>query len=260
MREPDFEEKLARLRRWLAQSRRTVFFGGAGVSTDSGLADFRSASSGLYRRGPFCGLPPEKILSRDFFLAHPAEFYEYYRTRLLKLEAEPNIVHRTLAAMERAGRLEAVLTQNADGLHQRAGSRRVLDLHGNVYRNSCMACGKAFSAEEVAHGAPVPRCECGGLIRPGIVLFGEVPDMTVVLEAVGELRACELLLVGGTSLQVSSAQKLLNGPRKGRMVILNEEPTPFDAQADMVLRGPLRDVFSRLAGDYPDAQRKGETP
>lgn len=234
---------------WIRTARHTVFFGGAGVSTASGLADFRSAGTGLYNRADASAVSPERILSHDFFMANPAAFFEFYRTKLLNLAAEPNVVHETLARLEALGLLAAVITQNADNLHQRAGSRRVLDLHGNVYRNTCLSCGAARDVHEVADCAGVPRCPCGGVIRPGIVLFGEVPDMAVVMDSVRELRACDLLLVAGTSLRVSSAGRLLEG-FEGRMVIMNDAPTAMDARADLLIRGELTWVFARLGTHF----------
>lgn len=237
------------LRDWIGEARHTVFFGGAGVSTASGLADFRSIGTGLYHQETPFGCPPERILSHEFFMAHPAEFFEFYRTKLLNLTAEPNVVHKTLARLETLGLLSAVITQNADNLHRRAGSRRVLELHGNVYQNTCLACGRGHEVHTVADCAGVPRCPCGGIIRPGIVLFGEVPDMAVVMACVRELRACDLLIAAGTSLRVSSAGRLLES-FAGRMVIMNNEPTAMDDRADLILRGDLTQEFSRLAAYY----------
>lgn len=224
----------------------TVFFGGAGVSTDSGLADFRSRDRGLYHQGNPYGIPTERILSHGFYREHPAEFFEFYRTRLLKLEAPPNQVHFALADMERQGKLAAVITQNADGLHQRAGSRKVIDLHGNVYDNTCEGCGKKHPAERTAACAGIPRCECGGVIRPGIVLFDEVPDPRAVWEAVRQIRQSDLLVIAGTSLRVSSASRLLRCFRGERLVILNNEETAMDGRADLIIRGPLSGIFQEI--------------
>jgi NAD-dependent deacetylase len=190
--------------------------------------------------------PPERILSREFFDEHPAEFFDFYRTKLLNLKARPNIVHYTLAELERRGLLAAVITQNADGLHQMAGSRRVLDLHGNVYDNTCLNCGEKYDVTKVACCDGIPYCECGGVIKPGIVMFGEVPDMRVVMDCVREINACDLLIVGGTSLKVSSAGRLLKG-FSGRMVIMNNEPTAMDDRADLIIRGESIVAFTELA-------------
>jgi NAD-dependent deacetylase len=243
----ELEDKIGTLRGWILESKYTVFFGGAGVSTDSGLADFRSRKSGLYHQENAFGYAPERILSHIFFEEYPAEFFDFYRTKLLKLEAKPNITHMALAELERKGLLSAVITQNADGLHQRAGSKRVLDLHGNVYNNTCLECGKHHDVTKVANCSCVPYCECGGIIRPGIVLFDEVPDMKTVMDSIRELNKCELLIIGGTSLKVSSAWKLLSSFRGRRMVIINDEPTAFDDSADLLLRCRIGNVFHRLS-------------
>lgn len=239
-------EKAELLRKWIQTAEHTVFFGGAGVSTDSGLADFRSKNQGLYHQGNPYGIPTERILSRSFYREHPAEFFHFYRTRLLKLEAPPNPVHFALADMERKGKLAAIVTQNADGLHQRAGSRAVIDLHGNVYQNACEICGKKYPAERVANDAGIPRCGCGGIIRPGIVLFDEVPPPGAVWEAVRQIRKSDLLLIGGTSLKVSSASRLLRAFRGERLVILNQEETVMDHQADLMIQGSLTEIFRQI--------------
>lgn len=238
--------KLNTLLSWLNEAKHAVFFGGAGVSTDSGLADFRSAKAGLYNEQHAFGSPPEKILSHDFFMEQPTEFFHFYRTKLLNLSAAPNIAHMTLANMERLGLISAVITQNADNLHQRAGSLRVLDLHGNVYNNTCMVCGMSHAAEKIALCEGIPRCNCGGIIKPGIVLFGEIPDAQVVFQCVREINACDLLLVSGTSLRVSSAARLLDR-FKGRMVILNDEETAMDWRADFVIHMPIGAAFEYIS-------------
>ena len=242
----DNREKAARLREWILQADHTVFFGGAGVSTDSGLADFRSRDRGLYHQDNPYGVPTERILSHGFYKEHPAEFFTFYRTRLLKLEAPPNEVHFALADMERQGRLAAIVTQNADGLHQRAGSRTVIDLHGNVYDNTCELCGRKHPAERTASCAGIPRCECGGIIRPGIVLFDEIPDPENVWEAVRQIRRSDLLLIAGTSLRVSSASRLLQCFRGAHLVILNREETAMDDRADLIIRGSLTGIFRQI--------------
>ena len=189
-----------------------------------------------------------------FYEARTAEFFDYYRTKLLNLAAPPNSVHYALAELERAGLIKCVVTQNADDLHRRAGSRRVIDIHGNVYINTCPGCGKRFPPEVVADCEGVPRCDvCGGVIRPGILLFGEVPDMRLILEAIREINRADLLLIGGTSLKVSSAPRLLDRFR-GRMVIINDEPTPFDGRAELVIRGRAAPAFELIL----DELAKGE--
>ena len=240
------EKPLEKLKDWVAESGRIVFFGGAGISTDSGLADFRSRKGGLYNEPSGYGVPAEEILTPAFYEARTAEFFDYYRTKLLNLAAPPNSVHYALAELERAGLIKCVVTQNADDLHRRAGSRRVIDIHGNVYINTCPGCGKRFPPEVVADCEGVPRCDvCGGVIRPGILLFGEVPDMRLILEAIREINRADLLLIGGTSLKVSSAPRLLDRFR-GRMVIINDEPTPFDGRAELVIRGRAAPAFELI--------------
>ena len=223
-----------------------VFFGGAGVSTDSGLADFRSQKRGLYNRPSGYGAPPEEMLTPAFYEEHPEEFFDFYRTKLLNLAAPPNSVHYALAEMERAGLIKCVITQNADNLHQRAGSKNVIDIHGNVYINTCQGCGRRFPPEVVADCPGVPRCDvCGGVIRPGILLFGEVPDMQLAMAAIREINRSDLLIAGGTSLKVSSAPRLLDRYR-GTLVIINDEPTPYDSRADLVINAGISEVFARI--------------
>lgn len=230
----------------LAEARYAVFFGGAGVSTDSGLVDFRSQARGLYNRPSEYSASPEEMLTPKFYEEHPEEFFDFYRTKLLNLAAPPNSVHYALAEMEAAGAIKCVVTQNADNLHQRAGSKNVIDIHGNVYINTCPGCGKRFPPEVVADCAGVPRCDvCGGIIRPGILLFGEVPDMKLAMAAIREINRSDLLIAGGTSLKVSSAPRLLDR-YKGKLVIVNDEPTPYDARAALVINAPIAEVFSRI--------------
>lgn len=241
----ELQKKLDVLWNWIGAAEHTVFFGGAGVSTASGLADFRSAKSGLYHQQNGFGYSPEQILSGRFFDEHPLEFFNFYRTKLLNLEARPNLVHRVLFELESLGLLKAIITQNADNLHQRAGSKNVLDLHGNVYDNTCLRCGEKHDAAEIAYCPGIPYCDCGGIIRPGIVLFGEVPNAATVFRCARELHACDLLIVGGTSLRVSSAGRLLDRFR-GRMAILNNEETAMDDRADLLVRCQITDAFTDL--------------
>lgn len=251
------EQACRRLREMLFESEHAVFFGGAGVSTDSGLADFRSARGGLYNQPSEYGAPPEEILTEAYMYAHPDKFFDFYRTKLLNLAAPPNSVHYALAQMEAAGIIKCIITQNADNLHQRAGSRHVLDIHGNVYENTCLNCGKHFPPQVVADCDGVPHCdECGGMIRPHIVLFGEIPDMKIIMETVRELNRCDLLLVGGTSLKVSSAPRLLDR-FKGKMAIINDEPTPFDERADIVIRSRIAPAFELI---WPEGGTKLHAP
>ena len=238
--------KCRELRKMLAEACYAVFFGGAGVSTDSGLVDFRSQARGLYNRPSEYSASPEEMLTPKFYEEHPEEVFDFYRTKLLNLAAPPNSVHYALAEMEAAGAIKCVVTQNADDLHQRAGSKNVIDIHGNVYINTCPGCGKRFPPEVVADCAGVPRCDvCGGIIRPGILLFGEVPDMKLAMAAIREINRSDLLIAGGTSLKVSSAPRLLDRYR-GKLVIVNDEPTPYDARAALVINAPIAEVFSRI--------------
>lgn len=238
-------EKLTLLRQWLEKANYAVAFTGAGVSTDSGLNDFRSADKGVYRQESSYGVPADRILTPEFYHARTEDFFEFYRTKLLDLTARPNYIHFAMADMEQQGILKCVITQNADNLHQEAGSRHVIDFHGNVHINTCPNCGKQFPASVVADCEGVPYCDCGGIIRPGILLFGEVPDMHKVMTLVRELSKSDLLIVAGSSLQVSSAHRLLKNYR-GRMVILNLDPTPYDERANLVIHDRLRTIFEEL--------------
>lgn len=240
------QDKCRELRGMLAQAGYAVFFGGAGVSTDSGLVDFRSQKRGLYNRPSEYSASPEEMLTPKFYEENPDEFFDFYRTKLLNLAAPPNSVHYALAEMERAGVIKCVITQNADNLHQRAGSKNVIDIHGNVYINTCEGCGRRFPPEAVADCPGVPRCGvCGGVIRPGILLFGEVPDMKLAMAAIREINRSDLLIAGGTSLKVSSAPRLLDRYR-GKLVIINDEPTPYDSRADLVINAGISEVFARI--------------
>ncbi len=225
--------------RWIGQARHMVFLGGAGVSTLSGIPDFRG-SGGI--GGNF-----ETILSHEYFVQRPAQFYDFYRTRMVYPDAKPNLVHRTLAGWERAGLLSTVITQNIDGLHQAAGSRRVLELHGSILRNHCMACGRAFGLERVMAGDTPPRCECGGMIKPDVVLYGEPLDPDIWQAAEAAVAEADLLLVAGTSLRVYPAAGLLQYLRRGRLVLINREPTALDRLCDGVIHGELQDSFSYLS-------------
>ena len=227
-------------RDWIAESKRIVFFGGAGVSTESGIPDFRSVD-GLYHQK--FDYPPEEILSRTFFFSHTAEFYRFYREKMLPLEAQPNRAHRVLAELEQAGKLSAVVTQNIDGLHQKAGSKQVYELHGSVLRNYCRKCGKFHPAETVRDAEGIPYCDCGGLIKPDVVLYEEALDEQCLTGAVEAIAAADLLIVGGTSLTVYPAAGLLRYYRGTRLVLINRDATPFDHQADLVFHRSLGEVL-----------------
>ncbi len=234
---------LETLKKWVEESRSIVFFGGAGVSTESGIPDFRGVD-GLYRQK--YAYPPETILSHEFLLQHPEEFYRFYREKILILNACPNPAHEKLAQWEREGRLRAVITQNIDGLHQAAGSKRVLELHGSIHRNHCTRCGKFYTAEQIAATTGVPRCDCGGTIRPDVVLYGESLDEKVLRASMDALAHADLLIVGGTSLSVYPAAGLIDLYPGDRLALLNRTPTPRDSRANLILREPIGQIMAEL--------------
>ena len=230
----------------VARAKRVVFFGGAGVSTASGIPDFRSVD-GLYHQK--FKYPPETMLSHEFYETHPSEFFEFYRTKMIALGAKPNQAHKKLAELEREGKLTAVVTQNIDGLHQAAGSKNVLELHGSVHRNICQRCGKVYSAEwivarEHEDERGVPVCpECGGRIKPDVVLYGEALDQHVTSEALHQIAQADMLIIGGTSLVVYPAAGLVEYFRGDDLVIVNRDATPADSQADCVLQCDIAKAF-----------------
>ena len=234
---------LETLKQWIRESSRIVFFGGAGVSTESGIPDFRSVD-GLYHQ--IFDYPPETIISHSFYERQPEYFFRFYREKMLPLGFEPNVTHRVLARWEQEGRLLAVVTQNIDGLHQKAGSRRVYELHGSVLRNYCTKCGKFYPAEFIRDAQGVPRCACGGIVKPDVVLYEESLDEATLAGAVSALRRADLLIVGGTSLTVYPAAGLLNYYRGHRLVLINRDETPYDGQADLVFHDSLGSIFSQL--------------
>ena len=236
-------EHLETLKQWIAESSRIVAFTGAGVSTESGIADFRGVD-GLYRQK--FEYPPETIISHSFYQRNPEYFFRFYREKMLPLGFEPNITHKKLAQWEQAGKLQAVVTQNIDGLHQKAGSRKVYELHGSVLRNYCTRCGKFFSAEFVKNGVGVPHCDCGGIVKPDVVLYEEGLDQEVIAKSVHAIRNADMLIVGGTSLTVYPAAGLIQYYRGDRLVLINRDATPYDDQADLVLHESLGEVFSQL--------------
>lgn len=227
---------------FLKESRNVVFFGGAGVSTESGIPDFRS-EDGLYRQK--FRFPPEYMLSHECFERNPEEFFAFYREKMLATGAKPNPAHRKLAEWEREGRLNAVVTQNIDGLHQAAGSRNVFELHGSVHRNHCMRCGKSFSLSFIAESKGVPRCACGGIVKPDVVLYGESLPEDAWRGALREISRADLLIVAGTSLAVYPASSLIECC-SARLVVVNLSPTPADGRADLVLRERVGELFSAL--------------
>ena len=235
------EQKI--LQQWIDDSRAIVFFGGAGVSTESGIPDFRSVD-GLYNQK--YDYPPEEILSRSFFDARPEEFYRFYRDKMLCLDAQPNPAHRKLAELEAAGKLRSVVTQNIDGLHQKAGSRRVWELHGSVHRNRCMRCGKSYPVEFIRDSKGVPTCSCGGTVKPEVVLYEESLDSRVLEGAVGDIENADMLIIGGTSLAVYPAASLVHYYRGHRLVLINKSPTPYDTHADLMISAPIGQVLGSI--------------
>ena len=238
------ENKLKRLKSWVDEARRIVFFGGAGVSTESGIPDFRGVD-GLYSQ-KFSD-PPETIISHTYYLRKPKVFFEFYRTRMLYPDAQPNVAHIKLAQWEREGRLLAVVTQNIDGLHQKAGSRAVYELHGSVHRNTCQRCGARYSLEEFLTLGEVPVCRvCGGRVKPDVVLYEEPLDHATVEGALDAIRRADLLIVAGTSLTVYPAAAFLDEYPGNRLVLINKTPTPRDDIANLTLHERLGEVFERL--------------
>lgn len=226
----------------LENSRRIVFFGGAGVSTESGIPDFRSGG-GLYSRNAGTSYAPEDVLSHSFFLAHTELFYDYYRSHLLYPDARPNDAHLALSRLEAAGTLTAVITQNIDGLHQAAGSRNVLELHGSVHRNNCQQCGRGYGLAAITASKGIPRCECGGVIKPDVVLYEEALDETIMAAAVDHLAAADTLIVGGTSLVVYPAAGLVHAFGGDQLVLINKQPTGFDHLATLVLHAAIGETL-----------------
>lgn len=236
-------QKIDTLKQWIDESSRIVFFGGAGVSTESGIPDFRSVD-GLYNQK--FEYPPETIISHSFYERRPEYFFRFYREKMLPLGFEPNITHRVLARWEREGKLSAVVTQNIDGLHQKAGSKKVYELHGSVLRNYCVRCGKFHSAEYVRDYDGVPKCACGGIVKPDVVLYEEGLDQDTIENAVSAICSADMLIVAGTSLTVYPAAGLIRYYQGKRMVLINRDATPYDAYANLVLHERLGDVFSQL--------------
>lgn len=231
------------LKTWITESDNIVFFGGAGVSTESGIPDFRS-TDGLYHQK--FEYPPETILSHTFFYQNPEYFFRFYREKMLPLDYQPNEAHKKLAALEQAGKLRAIVTQNIDGLHQKAGSKRVYELHGSVLRNYCMKCGKFYPGEFIRDAKGIPRCTCGGIVKPDVVLYEEALDEKTLAGAISAIRHADMLLVGGTSLTVYPAAGLLGYYRGDRLALINRDETPYDDMAGLVLHASLGDVFSQL--------------
>ena len=236
-------EAVEQLKQWVNESSRIVFFGGAGVSTESGIPDFRSVD-GLYNQK--FEYPPETIISHSFYRSKPEYFFNFYRQKMLPLGFEPKVTHRVLARWEEEGRLAAVITQNIDGLHQKAGSKKVYELHGSVLRNYCVRCKKFHTAEFVRDAVGVPRCECGSIVKPDVVLYEESLNGDTIEKSVNAISDADLLIVAGTSLTVYPAAGLINYYRGDRLVLINRDATPCDHRADLVIHDTLGNVFSQF--------------
>lgn len=236
-------EQLETLKQWVSESKRIVFFGGAGVSTESGIPDFRSVD-GLYNQK--FEYPPEKIISHSFYERDPEYFYRFYREKMMPLGYEPNITHRVLARWEQEGKLLAVVTQNIDGLHQKAGSKNVLELHGSVLRNFCQRCGKFYDASFVRNCDGIPLCSCGGVVKPDVVLYEEGLNEDTIEQSVCAIMEADLLIVAGTSLTVYPAAGLIHYYRGNRLVLINRDVTPYDHRANLCFHQSLGDIFKQL--------------
>ena len=231
------------LKQWIEESKQAVFFGGAGVSTESGIADFRSVD-GLYNQK--FEYPPETIISHSFYEQNPSYFFRFYREKMMPLGFEPNVTHKVLARLEQEGHLAAVVTQNIDGLHQKAGSQTVYELHGSVLRNYCTRCRKFHSAEFMHDAKDIPLCDCGGIVKPDVVLYEEQLDARTMSQAIRAISKADLLIVGGTSLTVYPAAGLLQYYRGNRLVLINRDETPYDSMANLVFHASLGEIFSQL--------------
>jgi len=231
------------LQQWINDSSRIVFFGGAGVSTESGIPDFRSVD-GLYNQK--YDYPPEEILSRSFFDRRPEEFYRFYRDKMICTDAKPNAAHKKLAELEEKGKLRSVVTQNIDGLHTFAGSKRVWELHGSVHRNRCMDCGRPYGLDRIRESAGVPRCTCGGIIKPDVVLYEESLDGYVMEQALWDIQNADMLIIGGTSLAVYPAAGLIRYYGGKRLVLINKSETPYDSHADLVIHDAIGAVLGEM--------------
>ena len=231
------------LKEWTDAARKIVFFGGAGVSTESGIPDFRS-TGGLYHQE--WKYPPETILSHTFYKSNPEEFFRFYRAKMLCPDAKPNAAHKKLAEWERQGKLLAVVTQNIDGLHTAAGSKKVLELHGSVHRNYCMDCGKFYTAEDILNSTGIPKCTCGGIIKPDVVLYGENLDDRTVTGALAAIESCDTLIIGGTSLTVYPAAGFIRYFGGRNLVLINMSATPYDSRADLAIHDKVGEVLDKI--------------
>lgn len=237
------DEKIARLKEIIQESSNVVFFGGAGVSTESGIPDFRSVD-GLYNQK--YEYPPEQIISHTYYRQHPDKFFEFYKDKMIMTDAKPNAAHIRLAQLEQEGHIRAVITQNIDGLHQMAGSKEVLELHGSVHRNYCEECHKFYDLEYIVKSNGVPRCSCGGIVKPDVVLYEEGLNSNTIQKSVQYIREAEVLIIGGTSLVVYPAAGLIDYFRGKHLVVINRDATPRDTQADLLIQEKIGVVFSQI--------------
>ena len=238
-----YQEEVRKLQEIIDDSRRIVFFGGAGVSTESGIPDFRSAE-GIYHQ--HYKYAPEQVVSHSFFKAHPDVFYEFYKEKMMCLEAEPNAAHRKLAQLEEAGRLTAVITQNIDGLHQKAGSKKVYELHGSIHRNYCQKCGRFYDAAFVKETPGIPRCECGGIIKPDVVLYEESLDSMTIEKSVRAIAEADTLIIGGTSLVVYPAAGFIDYFRGKHLVVINKSATAREVGAELSISAPIGEILGQI--------------
>lgn len=238
-----YEKEIEQLQEMIDESSRIVFFGGAGVSTESGIPDFRSADGIYHQQYKYS---PEQVVSHTFFMRYPEAFYEFYKEKMMALDAKPNPAHMKLAELEKAGKLTAVVTQNIDGLHQAAGSRNVYELHGSIHRNYCMKCGKFYDAEYVKNYDGVPRCECGGMIKPDVVLYEESLDQNTIQEAVRAISQADMLIIGGTSLVVYPAAGFIDYFRGKYLTVINKSETARSVRADLTIAAPIGEVMSKI--------------
>ena len=244
MLQAESQEKVDRLKRIVEESDNIVFFGGAGVSTESGIPDFRSVD-GLYNQK--YKYPPEVMVSHSFYRTHTKEFFEFYRNKMIALEAKPNAAHLKLAELEKQGKVRAVITQNIDGLHYAAGNKEVLELHGSVHRNYCESCGKSYPVQYIMESQDVPKCEaCGGIVKPDVVLYEEGLDPDVMQRAVSYIRNAEVLIIGGTSLAVYPAAGFIDYFKGKHLVVINMDKTSRDVNADLVITERIGEVFEQL--------------
>jgi len=238
-----YEKEIEQLQKMIDQSSRIVFFGGAGVSTESGIPDFRSADGIYSHKGRFS---PEQIVSHTFFMRHTKDFYEFYKEKMMILDAKPNAAHLKLAEMENAGKLTAVVTQNIDGLHQAAGSRRVYELHGSIHRNYCMNCGKFYDAAYVKNSEGIPKCSCGGVVKPDVVLYEEGLDPQTIQDAVEAIASADMLLIGGTSLVVYPAAGFIDYFRGKHLAVINKSETAKNIRSELMISAPIGEILSRI--------------